>query len=425
MRRGFLKNEYAKTVTAKPPTAPPQTKAKQTKKTVVKVPSESLHNAEDDAPIKLAMPEGDIASLNLNLVTLPMPNFLRPEPMSICLIWPIQKQKILALPGFPVRFVPPPRVLYEIKPIPGAGMGMVATQDIEVGDLIVRERPLIIMVQGIPYDKRHPEYARIQTEMPITALSEENRSAFYALHNCKGDKAPFPAAGIIDTNAIGIGALPGFENDCAAVCKDISRCNHSCSPNAVYHWHLQSFSEELRAIRPIAKGEEIVITYTPLRCPHRERQASLEQSYGFKCTCRICSLPAEESRRSDARRRLLVIASTKNKSGDDTELKAWIKDMNAPDNVIIERCKKMLDLMDQEGWYDENYWPVYFERIVKAYLALGDAENAKTWAEKAAALTIAFTGEDKGWSRVVAHPQDTEWWNLRTMAHSAEPLSPI
>ena len=56
-------------------------------------------------------------------------------------------------------------------------------------------------------------------------LSDADREEFFALSNCKGYTKP-NISGIADTNAIGIDALPGYNGQCAGVCKVISRINH-------------------------------------------------------------------------------------------------------------------------------------------------------------------------------------------------------
>ncbi|XP_060189067.1 histone-lysine N-methyltransferase ATXR2 isoform X1 [Lycium barbarum] len=65
--------------------------------------------------------------------------------------------------------------------------------------------------------------------------------------------------------------------------------NHSCRPNA------KAFKREedrdgqatIIALRPIAKGEEITISYIDEDLPFEERQASLAD-YGFRCGCSKC-----------------------------------------------------------------------------------------------------------------------------------------
>ena len=41
----------------------------------------------------------------------------------------------------------------------------------------------------------------------------------------------------------------------------VSRMNHDCRPNADYHFDPTTMTQYVHAIRPIAKGEEITISY--------------------------------------------------------------------------------------------------------------------------------------------------------------------
>jgi len=69
--------------------------------------------------------------------------------------------------------------------------------------------------------------------------------------------------------------------------------------------------------------------------------------------------------------------------------------------------------MEQEGYYDPAVWPVFFQRLCKAYSAIGDAQNVRETAKRAAQLSRAFTGHDCGWDAVAKNPERTNWWNLR------------
>lgn len=63
--------------------------------------------------------------------------------------------------------------------------------------------------------------------------------------------------------------------------------NHSCDPNCFQMFDGPSI--RLRALRPIAPGEELTIGYIDLSELRSERQKILRESYGFLCTCSRCS----------------------------------------------------------------------------------------------------------------------------------------
>ncbi|OQS01104.1 hypothetical protein ACHHYP_01825 [Achlya hypogyna] len=66
--------------------------------------------------------------------------------------------------------------------------------------------------------------------------------------------------------------------------------NHDCNPNCVKFTPLTSLGvSEVRAARPIAKGEQLMISYLYPREQSRERrQAQLAKQFGFDCRCDLC-----------------------------------------------------------------------------------------------------------------------------------------
>lgn len=66
------------------------------------------------------------------------------EPYSIFVLYPGGREAISAIPGLPSPYTPSLRVHYRIGDAPGAGKGMFALTDLNTGDLILRERPLLL-----------------------------------------------------------------------------------------------------------------------------------------------------------------------------------------------------------------------------------------------------------------------------------------
>jgi hypothetical protein len=63
--------------------------------------------------------------------------------------------------------------------------------------------------------------------------------------------------------------------------------DHSCQPNAAPVFDCTKL--EIRALRPIADGETILINYIDLKLPTFERIQRLEHQYYFTCSCARCS----------------------------------------------------------------------------------------------------------------------------------------
>ncbi|KIW77954.1 hypothetical protein Z517_07787 [Fonsecaea pedrosoi CBS 271.37] len=75
--------------------------------------------------------------------------------------------------------------------------------------------------------------------------------------------------------------------------------NHSCEPNAFVrfdippdtsHEDFPSYgSISVRALRPIARDEEVTLSYIDTTFPFEKRQEELRTRYFFTCTCSLCS----------------------------------------------------------------------------------------------------------------------------------------
>ncbi|XP_012566679.1 histone-lysine N-methyltransferase SMYD3 isoform X1 [Hydra vulgaris] len=63
--------------------------------------------------------------------------------------------------------------------------------------------------------------------------------------------------------------------------------NHSCDPNCVATFNGRDIS--IRAIKPIAEGEELMLSYISILATSDVRQLELRESYMFTCKCTVCS----------------------------------------------------------------------------------------------------------------------------------------
>ncbi|CAG2117780.1 unnamed protein product, partial [Medioppia subpectinata] len=62
---------------------------------------------------------------------------------------------------------------------------------------------------------------------------------------------------------------------------------HSCQPNSAFIFNCRGLSKELRAMRPIAAGEEITVALVPLFQKRADRQQALK-AYSIVCECDKC-----------------------------------------------------------------------------------------------------------------------------------------
>ncbi|KZV74932.1 SET domain-containing protein [Peniophora sp. CONT] len=220
------------------------------------------------------------------------------------------KRMVMSTPGFPSPILHPPKMVYEVRQVQGRGLGVLATEDIKAGDLILAERPLLVKMMWNPvrYWKDMTEeealrgaYVDLENTMEYicSRLTPKDLEAYKSLHNSHDTGGAGPLTGIWRTNGFKLGVKDpsGFDDgkeikarEYSGVGANASRINHSCSPNAAFSFDMPSFSMEINALRPISKGEEITVAYCAVKIPAAERQNALKP-YRFTCTCPACMNP--------------------------------------------------------------------------------------------------------------------------------------
>jgi hypothetical protein len=83
--------------------------------------------------------------------------------------------------------------------------------------------------------------------------------------------------------------------------------NHSCFPSVVRQFDGQHLT--LRALRPLNPGDELTMTYIPLRDDTPERQDELQQHYHFACRCQRCAMAVLDTLQVNDSRRACACVS--------------------------------------------------------------------------------------------------------------------
>ncbi|KAI5894514.1 SET domain-containing protein [Schizophyllum commune H4-8] len=223
------------------------------------------------------------------------------------------RDALFARPGFPkplTRLLVP---TYRIGPAGEKGLGMFATRRLRTGALIVNERPFIVQpicraacdacdhmsCRTIPAEQvgYTMEEREENLNLSLNRMPEERWERFLELKTSHSEHraGSGPLLSRARTNAwhalgeykfAGIDAQDG---QYLAIFDELSRMNHSCRPNALYHWDSSTFSGSLRAVRDIEPGEEITVSYCgEVDRPYSDRRALLAP-YGFGCDCRACA----------------------------------------------------------------------------------------------------------------------------------------
>jgi hypothetical protein len=127
-------------------------------------------------------------------------------------------------------------------------------------------------------------------------------------------------------------------------CKDASRLNHSCQPNAIHTWEAEGEYLIIHALADISKDAEIFTSYVYETFPKAQRDQHLRQ-YGFSCTCEACRPSIYASISETRRKQLYALHQELNEATSD------VKDNAVPKlsaDQRIDKLSEMLRIMTSE-----------------------------------------------------------------------------
>ncbi|KAF9012819.1 SET domain-containing protein [Hymenopellis radicata] len=329
------------------------------------------------------------------MTTLPPKALANPhDGWAECFIPPSMEKAILALPGFPAALQRPLQRTYSLVDVLGKGRGMIAACEIQAGDLIIEERPLVVgptdwtvRTSVLPSLLQVERMQAAQEEQMVHAalqrMTSEYRKAFEDLLNSREDGISGPLRGRCKTNGFALGNIIHDDDDDKpfyGVFKTLSRVNHSCSPNAHYQWCTASFSMQLRATRRIAPGEPILLSYlSDLLDSSTKRRETLLRDYGFECDCPSC----HDHIQSDIRRaRLLTLSDNPVPYRDLMWRKSPLIWIQAPLEVVnlvalenVQACREFLKALYE---------------VMNAYAVLGDLCAVSRYASRLVSMAKVF-----------------------------------
>ncbi|KAH9443500.1 hypothetical protein Pst134EA_032853 [Puccinia striiformis f. sp. tritici] len=182
------------------------------------------------------------------------------------------------------------------------GKGAVASRDIQAGEDIALMRPLALFPLGqTVWSTRFGQNVRRQA---VDHLPLHSRAAVAGLHGEGKDGDEF-ISDLIHVNTFMTHIQT--EMPIGAVVVEASRLNHACRPNVVYNLDPRTQLLNMKAIRPIEKGEELTISYRSLEMPSEFRRQSLKEYYGFDCNCHHCKMSSELRQQSDERMKQILV----------------------------------------------------------------------------------------------------------------------
>ncbi|KAJ7849151.1 hypothetical protein B0H14DRAFT_2766238 [Mycena olivaceomarginata] len=221
------------------------------------------------------------------------------EPKAVVIAEPVIAQIICAQPNFPLAVENPLEPTYEIRATANMGLGMFSIQDLKVGDLVLSERPALVYPNGFRASSINSTAEELEAafDVALDYMHVEDRVAYRKLAHTSPHTSQ--AAGnlvrIATTNCFQLPSNPpGGPNerwtigDYRGVYLDVSRINHSCSPNTIADFDFPTFSFVVRAVREIKAGEEITTRYCALEAPKKVRKTLLAFCLD-SCTCAVCT----------------------------------------------------------------------------------------------------------------------------------------
>ena len=293
--------------------------------------------------------------------------------------------------------------MYALQDVPGRGKGLVAVEPIPKGTQILSEQPIITTFNTASNIQELQESIRRQ----VDGLSDIQKHNFLSLHNIHPYKHDMERyLGIVRTNALPI--LVGQVE--AGIFLEACRLNHACDNNAQKNWNENIRQHTVHALRDIAKGEEITIYYLRLQENRTARQEALLAKFGFTCSCRLCSLPPNQSQERD--KLLDAIYRLDGLIG-----RGGIGGIISSPLRILRFVDRQIQLYESQGPGDSGLGRAFLDAAQIA-IAHGDLARGRVFAERAASAWCTCLGIDSTeaieYGRLAKDPSTHDLYGLST-----------
>ncbi|KAI0061647.1 hypothetical protein BV25DRAFT_1805276, partial [Artomyces pyxidatus] len=294
--------------------------------------------------------------------------------------------------------------------IPGKGKGAIAARYIQKGELLIRERPLLLLPTQISTLPGKLILEKLGNLTPDQLAAFYNLSYVVIPHKIspeEGDKQV--EISIFLTNAVAAGSNVGLF-------PTMARLNHGCSHafNSVYSWREEEGVLVVHALKSIMEGEELLTAYFETRRPRDERRRHLQDEWAFYCTCASCSLPDAESKASDDRLSKMTELYRK--------LSTW-GDGRIDGREAIKVVRRIWTIGEKEGYVSERGRLAADAAHVAA--AHSDMDATMAWAELGLRWATYELGADsmlaEEMRRTAAEPRSHPMWGQRARLDVGHP----
>ncbi|KAK5652051.1 hypothetical protein OQA88_10827 [Cercophora sp. LCS_1] len=171
--------------------------------------------------------------------------------------------------------VPATEESFKVQDIPGKGAGVVATERIAKGQVVMVELPLVIRI-GDPSPWNRPGALQVVQQAAKGLVKDDQNRLLQMARQGRG----YILDDIFKTNAFHI-SVEGISH--TALYPEIARMNHAC----VTRYSSRTLTMEIMAYEDVEPGEELTISYLPMNLPYKQRQQLISE-WGFACTCSLC-----------------------------------------------------------------------------------------------------------------------------------------
>jgi len=196
-----------------------------------------------------------------------------------------------------------PLPAYRVVVVEGKGRGLVATRTLEVGELVMSEKPLLVM-SGPDSPATFMEMLKKYDEVPDAVKTrikdmavDETGGRFDNEFWVRDNKDWVLLMKIFATNCV---ELP---DEGYALYDKPSFINHSCSPNVCVTAYREG-GMVVRVCRRVKEGEEMLANYRCRKISTREERMA-EMKGRFMCRCDLCALTGDDLKRNEIARKVI------------------------------------------------------------------------------------------------------------------------
>ncbi|KAK3349746.1 hypothetical protein B0T25DRAFT_505015 [Lasiosphaeria hispida] len=268
---------------------------------------------------------------------------------------------------------------YEIRALPGKGLGVMAAEPIRRGQVVMVALPILLQLADTkPWDYR--DVFRLLQEASIQLPRREKEALLQMAKRGRG----YVVDDIMKTNSFqvtinGVGHSGLYPE--ISVWIYVHARTHLVvnARSCIVRYSPSTLIVEVVAYRDIERGEELSLSYIPLNLLSEQRQDVIK-GWGFNCTCALCR-DTEATKVSDSHR---------------ARIQAIFDELDAPENRTHEKVQAAMteleELVEEEGLAAQigDLHTIFAD----LYLDMGDSQKAREHAGLALGMLRQFAGWD-------------------------------